>query len=317
MTFSPTLDPWRTLAALVLEAAAGYPDWLHERIPHPVTWAGRGILVLEQNWNRPHWPFAIRRLLGVVTLLLIAGAAALTGWLLDLYLLHNVWLALITLLLATTGLAQRSLYTHVAAVSAALEWDDLDEARRAVSMIVGRDVTALDRSSVAAAALESLAESFCDGVIAPAFWLLVFGLAGLFGYKAVNTADSLIGHREPRWRAFGWAAARTDDLLNLIPARLAGALLALAAGGGWRVMRRDAAKHDSPNAGWPEAALAGGLNIRLGGPVAYDGLPHPRPWFGDGARPDAAALRRGLVVYKRACVLFWMLLAAGGLLWRH
>jgi adenosylcobinamide-phosphate synthase len=294
------LDPWRTLAALGLEAAIGYPDRLHRLIPHPVTWAGRGISFLEQSWNRPDWPAALRRGLGVVTLLLIAGLAGLAGWLLDSWLLHGFWLGLVTLLLATTGLAQRSLYTHVAAV-----------------MIVGRDVTGLDESGVAAAALESLAESFCDGVIAPAVWLFAFGLAGLFAYKAVNTADSLIGHREPRWRAFGWASARTDDLLNLIPARLAGILLALAAGGGWRVMRRDARKHDSPNAGWPEAAMAGGLKIRLGGPVAYDGVPHPRPWFGDGARPEAAALRRGLRVYKRACGLFWLLLAVGGLAWRH
>jgi adenosylcobinamide-phosphate synthase len=311
------LDPWRTLAALGLEAAVGYPDRLHQAIPHPVTWAGRGISFLEQSWNRPDWPAAIRRGLGVVTLVLIAGAAALAGWLLDSSLLHGFWLGLITLLLATTGLAQRSLYAHVAAVSAALERNDLEGARRAVSMIVGRDVAVLDQSGIAAAALESLAESFCDGVIAPAFWLLACGLAGLFAYKAVNTADSLIGHREARWRAFGWAAARTDDLLNLIPARLAGSLLVLAAGGGWRVMWRDAAKHDSPNAGWSEAAMAGGLNIRLGGPVAYDGAPHPRPWFGEGARPDAAALRRGLHVYKRACGLFWLLLAAGGLAWRH
>ena len=317
MIFAPTLDPWRTLAALVLEAAIGYPHRLHQLVPHPVTWAGRGVLVLEQSWNRLHWPAAVRRGLGVVTLLLIAGAAALAGWLLDFYLLHRFWLALITVLLATTGLAQRSLYTHVAAVSAALERHDLEGARRAVSQIVGRDTAALDQSGVAKAALESLAESFCDGVIAPAFWLLACGLAGLFAYKAINTADSLIGHRELRWRAFGWAAARTDDLFNLIPARLAGILIAASAGGGWRVMWRDAAKHDSPNAGWPEAAMAGGLKIRLGGPVAYDGMPHPRPWFGDGMPPDAAALSRGLRVYVRACVLFWMLLAAGGLAWRH
>ena len=310
-------DPWRTLASMVLEAAIGYPDRLHRLIPHPVTWAGRGISRLEQSWNRPDWPEAVRRGLGLVTLLLIAGLAALAGWLLDLLLLRNFWLALITLFMATTGLAQRSLYTHVAAVSLALERNDLDGARRAVSQIVGRDTAVLDQSGIAKAALESLAESFCDGVIAPAFWLLAGGLAGLFAYKAVNTADSLIGHREPRWRAFGWASARTDDLLNLIPARLAGSLLAFAAGGGWRVMWRDAGKHNSPNAGWPEAAMAGGLNIQLGGPVAYDGVPHPRPWFGSGARPNAAALRRGLRVYKRACVLFWMLLAAGGLAWRH
>ncbi len=253
----------------------------------------------------------------MITLLLIAGSAALAGWLLDAVLLRGFWPALITVLLATTGLAQRSLYTHVAAVSTALARNDLDGARRAVSMIVGRDTGSLDESGIAKAALESLAESFCDGVIAPAFWLLAFGLAGLFAYKAVNTADSLIGHREPRWRAFGWASARTDDLLNLVPARLAGSLLAASAGGGWRVMWRDAGQHDSPNAGWPEAAMAGGLNIQLGGPVAYDGVPHPRPWFGSGAPPDAAALRRGLHLYKRACVLFWILLAAGGLVWRH
>jgi adenosylcobinamide-phosphate synthase len=286
-------------------------------VPHPVTWAGRGIFLLEQSWNRPDWSATLRRLLGVATLLLVAGSAALGGLLIDLVAGHSVWLALITLFLATTGLAQRSLYTHVAAVSTALEQNNLPGARHAVSMIVGRDVAALDQSGITAAAIESLAESFCDGVIAPAFWLLTFGLAGLFAYKAINTADSLIGHREPRWRAFGWAAARTDDLFNLIPARLAGILLAASAGGGWRVMWRDARKHDSPNAGWPEAAMAGGLKIQLGGPVAYDGAPHPRPWFGDGARPDAAALRRALHIYQRACALFWMLLAAGGLAWRH
>ena len=147
MIFSPTLDPWRTLAAMVLEAAVGYPDRLHKFIPHPVTWAGRGIAFLEKSWNRPDWPFATRRALGVATLLLIAGAAALAGWLLDFLLLRNFWLALITLLLATTGLAQRSLYTHVAAVSTALERNDLHGARRAVSMIVGRDVTALDAAA--------------------------------------------------------------------------------------------------------------------------------------------------------------------------
>ena len=252
MIFSATLDPWRTLAAMGLEAAVGYPDRLHQLIPHPVTWAGRGIGFLEQSWNRLHWPAALRRGLGVVTLLLIAGLAALAGWLIDSWLLHRFWLALITVLLATTGLAQRSLYTHVAAVSAALERHDLEGARGAVSMIVGRDTVSLDQGGVAAAALESLAESFCDGVIAPAFWLLAGGLAGLFAYKAVNTADSLIGHREPRWRAFGWASARADDLLNFIPARLAGALLALAAGGGWRVMWRDAANTIPPMPAGPK-----------------------------------------------------------------
>jgi adenosylcobinamide-phosphate synthase len=317
LIFSATLDPWRTLAVLVLEAAIGYPDRLHKIIPHPVVWAGRGIAALERRWNRPDWPEAQRRLLGVATLALIAGGAALMGFLIDHWATKTLWTTLVVLLLASTGLAQRSLYTHVAAVNAALRSNNLPAARLAVGRIVGRDVSVLDAGDVAAAALESLAESFCDGVVAPAFWFLLFGLAGLFAYKAINTADSMIGHREPHWRAFGWASARTDDLFNLIPARLSGCLLALAARGGWRVMLRDAKKHDSPNAGWPEAAMAGGLKIRLGGPVAYDGAPHQRPWFGDGRQPNAADLARGLRVYLGGCALLWTLLAAGGLLWRH
>lgn len=317
MIFHPTLDFWRTLAVLVFEAGIGYPDRLHRIIPHPVTWAGLGLAALEQRWNRQEFPETRRRLLGVATILLVAGAAALTGFLIDHWAARNIWLALATILIATTGLAQRSLYVHVAAVGAALRAGDLPAARIAVGHIVGRDVEALDAQGVAAAALESLAESFCDGVAAPAFWLLIGGLGGLFAYKAINTADSLIGHREPRWRAFGWASARTDDFFNLVPARLAGCLLAFAGRGGWRVMLRDAKKHDSPNAGWPEAAMAGALKIRLGGAVAYDGAPHQRPWFGDGAKPTTADLNRGLRIYLGGCFLLWIALAAGGLAWRH
>ncbi|GLR65365.1 cobalamin biosynthesis protein CobD [Acidocella aquatica] len=317
MIFAPTIAPWRTLAALMLEAAIGYPEALHQILPHPITRAGRAIHALEQRWNHPDQPAARRRLLGIAVLLLVAGGAALIGFLIDQGGRDNIWAALATLVLATTGLAQRSLYTHVAAVRAALQAGNLPAARLATGRIVGRDTATLDINGVATAALESLAESFCDGIIAPAFWFFLLGLGGLFAYKAINTADSMIGHREPRWRDFGWAAARTDDFANLIPARLSGALLALAAGGGWRVMLRDARLHDSPNAGWPEAAMAGGLKIRLGGPVTYDGAPHPRPWFGDGATPDTADLTRGLRVYLVACGLFWILLAAGGCAWRH
>ncbi|NNM57579.1 adenosylcobinamide-phosphate synthase CbiB [Acidocella sp.] len=301
----------------MLEAAIGYPEALHQILPHPITWAGRAIHALEQRWNHPDQPAARRRLLGIAVLLFVAGGAAAIGFLIDQGGRDNIWAALATLVLATTGLAQRSLYTHVAAVRAALQTGNLPAARLATGRIVGRDTATLDINGVATAALESLAESFCDGIIAPAFWFLLLGLGGLFAYKAINTADSMIGHREPRWRDFGWAAARTDDFANLIPARLSGALLALAAGGGWRVMLRDARLHDSPNAGWPEAAMAGGLKIRLGGPVTYDGAPHPRPWFGDGASPDTADLTRGLRVYLVACGLFWILLAAGGFVWRH
>jgi adenosylcobinamide-phosphate synthase len=317
LIFNPTLDPWRTLAVLVLEAGIGYPDRLHRIIPHPVTWAGRALAHLEQRWNRQEFPETRRRALGVATIILVAGTAALIGFLIDHWATRNIWLALVTILIATTGLAQRSLYAHVAAVGAALRAGDLPAARIAVSHIVGRDVDTLDAQGVAAAALESLAESFCDGVAAPAFWLLIGGLGGLFAYKAINTADSLIGHREPRWRAFGWASARTDDFFNLIPARLAGCLLALAGRGGWRIMVRDAKKHDSPNAGWPEAAMTGALKIRLGGAVTYDGTPHQRPWFGDGEKPTTADLARGLRIYLGGRLLLWIALAAGGLAWQH
>lgn len=220
-------------------------------------------------------------------------------------------------LAATLGLAQRSLYDHVAAVARALEADDLEAARKAIGMIVGRDTADLDASGVATAAIESLAESFNDGIVAPACWLATAGLPGLFAYKAVNTADSLIGHREPRWKDFGWAAARTDDLINLAPARLAGALIAAAGGSGWKVMLRDAHRHTSPNAGWPEAAMAGALGVRLGGPVAYDGVMTHRPTFGDGPAPVASDVRRALDIYVGACGLLWGVIAVGGRAWRR
>jgi adenosylcobinamide-phosphate synthase len=152
--------------------------------------------------------------------------------------------------------------------------------------------------------------------VAPAFWFVIAGLPGLFAYKALNTADSLIGHREDRWRAFGWAAARADDVANLVPARIAGALLALAGLGGWAVMLSDASKHASPNAGWPEAAMAGALRVKLGGPTAYDGVVHERPVFGTGPAPGVADLSRGLRIYIVGCGLLWAVIAAVGVAWR-
>ena len=170
------------------------------------------------------------------------------------------------------------------------------------------------RLARARAAIESLAENFCDGVASPLFWLLLLGLPGIWAYKAVNTADSLIGHREARWRAFGWAAARTDDLANWIPARLSGAILCLAGRGGWRILRRDAGNHVSPNAGWPEAAMAGALRLRLAGPIAYDGVMHDKKWIGDGrSDADAGDIDRALTIYLRACLILWLI--AGVTIW--
>jgi adenosylcobinamide-phosphate synthase len=302
------------LAALMLDAAIGWPAGLYRRIGHPVGGFARIITACEAGWNcggdnRRH-------LFGVATVLALVVVAGAGGFLVQHAVQQNLgaygWIAIA--LLAFPGLAQRSLFDHVRPVARALAAGDIDAARRSVGMIVGRDTAVLDESGVARAAIESLAESFCDGIAAPLFWLLVGGLPGIWIYKAINTADSLIGHKEARWRAFGWAAARTDDLLNLIPARIGGVLICIAGGGGWRVMLRDARKHASPNAGWTEAAMAGALGLRLAGPIAYDGVMIDKHWIGDGrATADARDVDRALAVYVRACLLLWLI--AGGCAW--
>jgi adenosylcobinamide-phosphate synthase len=313
----PALSPpaW-VLAALVLEALVGYPAWLQRWLPHPVVAVGAALDGLERRWNRPTRSAGARKALGVAAVAVLAGTAIAVGGGLDRVLKAQAWGFPVWVAIATVGLAQKSLHQHVTAVERPLAASDLASARSAVRRIVGRDVERLDASGVSAAAIESLAESFSDGIVAPAFWLLAGGLAGLFAYKVVNTADSMIGHLEPRYRAFGWAAARTDDLMNLIPARLAGALIALAGVGGWRVMVRDAPRHASPNAGWPEAAMAGALRLQLGGPAAYDGEILERPRFGAGRAAGPGDVRRSLSIYRRACVLLWSTLAVGALLWR-
>ncbi|WP_246263557.1 adenosylcobinamide-phosphate synthase CbiB [Caulobacter soli] len=310
--------PWVVALALGLEAALGYPAALNRLVGHPVAWPAAMIEMLERRWNRPTASDRRRRLLGVVLVVLLVVASVLLGEAVQRFLGPSLPALAIVALIATTGLAQRSLHDHVVAVLSPLEAGDLPTARAAVAMIVGRDTDQLDAEGVAAAALESLAESFNDGVVAPAFWLLIGGLPGLFAYKSVNTADSLVGHMEPRWRMFGWASARTDDLMNLIPARAAGALIVLAGAktlaSGWRILRRDARLHASPNAGWPEAAMAGALGVRLGGEARYDGVTTARPTFGDGPRPTPADLARGLRLYRRACLLLWLIPLAIGLI---
>jgi adenosylcobinamide-phosphate synthase len=242
-----------------------------------------------------------------------AAQAALVHWLPDP-------LALVLLaVLAAPLLAQRSLWTHVLAVADALDGGGLEAGRKAVSHIVGRDPRALDEAGVVRAAIESLAENFSDGVVAPAFWCAVGGLPGLAGYKAVNTADSMIGHRTPRHEAFGWAAARLDDLVNLPASRLAALWLILAGamqGTGREALQavaRDARHHRSPNAGWPEAAMAGALGLRLAGPRVYAGVRVEDGWMGDGrAEATTADLRRALRLYRRACII--QVCAGAGLL---
>ena len=304
------------LAALAIDAAIGWPPALYARIGHPVGLFARLIGGCERRLNRAQWRASVRRAAGIATLLLLLGATGGLAWAIEqavrAYLGKGAWPVLA--LLAAPGLAQRSLQDHVRPVARALLVGDIPAARRAVAMIVGRDTARLDEPGIVRAAIESLAESFCDGIAAPLFWLLVAGLPGLWVYKALNTADSLIGHREPRWRAFGWAAARTDDLANLVPARFSGVVICLVAGRGWATMRRDARRHASPNAGWPEAAMAGALDLRLGGPIGYDGVMHLKPWIGAGQTAARAAdIERGLIVYRRACLALWVI--AGGVAW--
>lgn len=301
------------LAALMIDAAVGWPGALYRRIGHPV---GLFAAIIERGaaWgNGADQSFVWRRAAGILTMAALLAMVAGLCWLAQAALVQLLggwaWAALA--LLAWPALAQRSLHDHVRPVADALDRGDIPAARQAVGMIVGRDTAALDEAGVSRAAVESLAESFCDGVAAPLCWLLALGLPGVWCYKAINTADSLIGHREPPWRAFGWAAARIDDIANLLPARLGGLLLCVAAMGGWRVMWRDHGRHASPNAGWTEAAMAGALNLRLAGPIAYDGVMTDKPWIGSG-RVDATAadIRRALRLYRRACLILWGIAAA-------
>lgn len=297
------------MLALILDAGFGWPERVYRCVGHPIGLFARVIEGCERRWNLPAFAFGTRRAWGVATLILLLGAVIGVTVALTLIVEHLIgqaaWIGLG--ILAWPALAQRSLFQHVRAVAAALYANSVPKAREAVGAIVGRDTDRLDEAGTSRAAIESLAESFCDGVVAPLFWLLLLGLPGVWAYKAINTADSLIGHREERWRAFGWAAARIDDVANLIPARLSALLLCLAGGGGWRVLWRDAGKHASPNAGWPEAAMAGALGLRLAGPVAYDDVLHDKPWINAAGRSaDGRDIDRALRIYITACMLLWV-----------
>ncbi|MDX2289129.1 MAG: adenosylcobinamide-phosphate synthase CbiB [Hyphomicrobiaceae bacterium] len=294
------------IGALGIDAVVGWPGWLYARIGHPVTWIGALIARLDSGWNRPAWSALSRRLTGLAAALGVIGVAAGAGLVLQA-LLPDGPLGLIAMaVFAWPLIAARSMHDHVDAVYGPLSSGDLDSARASVAMIVGRDPAGLDAAGVSRATLESLAENTSDGIVAPVFWGVLLGLPGIAAYKAVNTLDSMIGHRTPRHEAFGWAAARIDDAANLIPARLTGLLFALASGRPMEAvgaMVRDARRHRSPNAGWPEAAMAGALGVRLSGPRVYDGRVSNEPWLNAAARdPDADDVAAGLRLYRRAIV---------------
>ena len=300
--------------ALLIEAGLGYPDSVFAVVRHPVVWFGAVITACDRRLNRPQLGFRARQATGVVGLLVLLAVAvvptALLSALLSALLAGPfVWLLPV---LASTGLASRSLWRHVADVARGLEQDGLAGGRLAVSRIVGRNPQTLDEAGVVRAAIESLAENFSDGVVAPALWCGVAGLPGIAAYKAINTADSMIGHRTPRHEAYGWASARLDDGVNLPASRLSALWLTLAAAltpgasarGAVRAVARDAGRHRSPNAGWPEAAMAGALGLRLAGPRVYGTTRVEDAWMGDGrAAATPADLRRALALYRLACAL--------------
>lgn len=301
------------LIAIGIDVVLGWPRVFFARVRHPVVWVGALVAFLEASLNRPIFSPPIRRFFGVLLVLVVGGLAGLAGFVISSLAPEGYPGALLLGIAGWPLIAARALHDHVAAVAWPLAQDDLDSARVEVAKIVGRDPNRLDAPGIARAAIESLAENASDGVIAPLFWGVAAGLPGLFVYKAINTLDSMVGHRSLRFEAFGWASARLDDLVNLIPARLTGALFALAAlrpREGLAAMLRDAPRHRSPNAGWPEAAMADALGVRLSGPRAYEGRVAEEPYVNAAGREARADdILAALALYRRMLLGVIVLLA--------
>ena len=312
----------------MIELCAGYPQALLRAIGHPVTWIGHLIAALDRALNRdvpPPFPplqagegrEGVRRAAGIIAILLLLGIVGAIAFIVERELLRLPFGLFVVAVIASTLVAQRSLHQHVADVATALEQGGVIAGRAAVAKIVGRDTDALDAAGIARAAIESLAENFSDGIVAPVFWMAIAGLPGAALYKAINTADSMIGHRTPRYAAFGWAAAKLDDLVNLPASRLSALLLVAAAAlnnnavPAWRAVVRDAPRHRSPNAGYPEAAMAGALGLSLAGPRVYGGVEIDDATMGDDRRDATAAdIRRALTLYRYADAILIALVAA-------
>jgi adenosylcobinamide-phosphate synthase len=298
--------------ALIIERFTGYPQAIHSRISHPVVWAGRLIDYLDQRLNKPGVSPFEGRMRGVAALSILVVAAFFPAYVMADMLANWRLGWVVEALLATSLIAQRSLKDHVVAVYDGLG-RSLAEGRKAVSMIVGRDPALLDQSGVSRAALESLAENSSDGIVAPVLWYALLGLPGIAVYKAINTADSMIGHKNKKYQWFGWASARLDDVVNLPASRLTGLLFAISKPSRVQeivaVMRRDAPKHQSPNAGWPEAAMAAALGIRLGGPRSYQGETVDLPWMGEGRTElTRADIKTGVWLMQKAMLSMTFLL---------
>jgi adenosylcobinamide-phosphate synthase len=308
--------------ALLVERLFGYPKLLYRQIGHPVEWSGALLTKLEALLYDSEAEPLQARLRGLVALLVLLFTLVVPAVLIGSLLANFKFGWIIDALLATTLIAQHSLYEHVSAVGRGLD-TSLVEGRKAVAKIVGRDPAALDESGVVKGTLESLAENTSDGIVAPVLWYALLGLPGIVAYKAINTADSMIGHKSERYLYFGWAAARFDDLINLPASRLTGLLFAAAAA--WndsergkiavQAMWRDASKHQSPNAGWPESALAASLGVKFGGPRSYTGTRVDLPWMGEGREVlNRDDIRKGLRLYGTVLTFLFFLLALCALL---
>jgi adenosylcobinamide-phosphate synthase len=312
------------IVAFGIEAVLAYPAPLFRAIGHPVSWIGALISALDSTLNRPGYAFAARRAAGIATVLLLLAGSIGIGLGLEMTARAVPYLGFcLAVLVVATLIAGGNLNQHVSAVASALRVEGLAGGRRSVAKIVGRDPEKLDEAAICRAAIESLAENASDGVTAPALWFLAGGLPGMIAYKAINTADSMIGHLSERHRAFGWAAARLDDLVNLPASRLTGLMFVAAAAivpgasvsSAWGAFRRDARLHRSPNAGWPEAAMAGALGLRLAGPRIYGGVLVDDHWMGDGrAEATAQDIDRALTIYRVAFGGALLIVAALGVL---
>ena len=320
-----TLDPAAAfdplillILGLVLDAALGGMGPVFKILPHPVVLIGNVISWFDAKLNRENRPNMDRAVRGFLTVVVITSAAALIGWGVQWLTFHHDFGWAVELFLVVSLLAQRELYTAVKRVMVALRENGVESGRTAVSQIVARDPAFLDEHGVSRAAIESLAENFSDGVVAPVFWYVLFGFPGLLVYKAVNTMDSMIGYKNPKYAAFGFTAARLDDVLNLVPSRLSGLIFTVAAlfsgkanpGRAFKTMWRDAPKHNSPNAGWPEAAMAGALGLALAGPRQYSQHAVDAPYMGEGnANATDVDIERALFLFAVACLVNGLIVA--------
>ena len=289
------------LIALCIDRLFGWPDFLFRRFSHPVVGIGLLISFFERNLNKTGWSSSQRMATGLLTLFFLMTGLTFLGFLIVLAIPDGPLGILVTSFLVWPFIAAKSLADHVKAVAEPLKTNDLPSARQAVSMIVGRNSDNLDSNDIARAALESLAENTSDGVTAPLFWGVLFGFLGVLIYKLVNTADSMIGYKSERYRDFGWASARFDDLINYIPARLTSFIYAIISRNTLKVLRitlRDASQHRSPNAGWPETSVAASIGVKLSGPRIYDGIKTNDPWLNsDGRNPTGHDLFSGLRLF--------------------